>query len=234
LPVAERCIVFDGRAYYPKAHVEQLIGPRTRGIVGVHVFGSPCPIDPLTDVAARHGLPLLFDAAHAFGNTYLRDPIGGFGLAEVFSFHATKFVNSFEGGAIVTNDDEFAERARLDARGLCRDLQAGGGVAGGDAVPGSGQRGVPLLELPDQHAVVAQPQAVQRPVDPVRQPGAITDIRPSYVQWFAELRPVDGHRAPLPGSRAGVTEQRGRAGCPVHLVKRAGPPRTGGVAWSPS
>lgn len=93
-------------------HVELLIGPRTKAILGVHVFGHPCQIEPLAKVAQRHGIPLLLDAAHAFGCSYQGKPIGGFGTAEVFSFHATKYVNSFEGGAIVTNDPEIAERAR--------------------------------------------------------------------------------------------------------------------------
>jgi dTDP-4-amino-4,6-dideoxygalactose transaminase len=67
----------------------------------------------LEEIAARHGLRLLFDAAHALGCTYRGRMIGGFGDAEVFSFHATKFVNSFEGGAVVTNDDELAGQIRL-------------------------------------------------------------------------------------------------------------------------
>ncbi|WP_158883412.1 aminotransferase class I/II-fold pyridoxal phosphate-dependent enzyme [Amycolatopsis anabasis] len=93
-------------------HVERLITPRTRGILGVHVFGYPCDADSLSKLAQQHEIPLLFDAAHAFGCTRQGKPIGGFGNAEVFSFHATKYVNSFEGGAIMTNDDDLAERAR--------------------------------------------------------------------------------------------------------------------------
>ncbi|WP_308403043.1 aminotransferase class I/II-fold pyridoxal phosphate-dependent enzyme [Streptomyces sp. BV286] len=106
------------------SEVEALIGPRTRGIMGVHVFGYPCAMDELTDIADRHGLPLLFDAAHAIGCTYKGRPVGGFGAAEVYSFHATKFVNSFEGGAIVTRDAEFAER--------CRELRNFGITASGE------------------------------------------------------------------------------------------------------
>ena len=95
------------------AKAESMITPRTTGIIGVHLWGRPCPIDALTEIADRHGLGLLFDAAHAFGASYGGKPIGSFGTAEVLSFHATKFVNSFEGGAIVTNDDDFAARATL-------------------------------------------------------------------------------------------------------------------------
>lgn len=93
--------------------VEKLITDRTTGILGVHVWGRPCQIDALTAIAQRHGLHLLFDAAHAFGCSHGGRMIGGFGRAEVFSFHATKFFNSFEGGAIATDDDELARKIRL-------------------------------------------------------------------------------------------------------------------------
>ena len=93
--------------------VEKMITPRTTGIVGVHIWGTPCDIDALTEVAHRHKLKLLFDAAHAFGCSYQGKMIGAFGDAEVFSFHATKFLNSFEGGAVTTNDDELAAKACL-------------------------------------------------------------------------------------------------------------------------
>ncbi|TVP44538.1 MAG: aminotransferase class I/II-fold pyridoxal phosphate-dependent enzyme [Gemmatimonadales bacterium] len=94
-------------------HVESLITPRTSGVVGVHVWGRPCDVEGLGELSRRRGLALLFDAAHAFGCTHGGTPIGSFGDAEVFSFHATKFLNSFEGGAVVTNNDELATRVRL-------------------------------------------------------------------------------------------------------------------------
>jgi dTDP-4-amino-4,6-dideoxygalactose transaminase len=93
--------------------VEEMITPRTTGILGVHLWGRPCAIEALTAIAERRGLTLIFDAAHAFGCSHRGQMIGAFGRAEVLSFHATKFVNTFEGGAIVTNDDDLAERARL-------------------------------------------------------------------------------------------------------------------------
>lgn len=93
--------------------VEAMITPRTSGIIGVHLWGRPCPIDDLADIAKRHGLQLIFDAAHAFACSSHGRMIGSFGAAEVFSFHATKVVNTFEGGAIVTNDDALAEKLRL-------------------------------------------------------------------------------------------------------------------------
>ena len=91
----------------------QLITAETSGIVGVHLWGRPADVDGLEALAAENQIGLLFDAAHAIGCSSNGRPIGRFGRAEVFSFHATKVVNSFEGGAIVTNDDLLADRMRL-------------------------------------------------------------------------------------------------------------------------
>jgi dTDP-4-amino-4,6-dideoxygalactose transaminase len=95
------------------AQVEKLITPRTTGIIGVHLWGRPCDVEALEAIAQRRGLGLLFDAAHAFGCSRRGTMVGNFGRAEVFSFHATKFLNTFEGGAVATNDDELASRIRL-------------------------------------------------------------------------------------------------------------------------
>jgi dTDP-4-amino-4,6-dideoxygalactose transaminase len=93
--------------------IEEMITPRTTGIIGVHVWGRPCAVEALTEIAQKNHLKLLFDAAHAFGCTYKGQMIGNFGDAEVFSFHATKFFNTFEGGAVVTNNDDLATKIRL-------------------------------------------------------------------------------------------------------------------------
>ncbi len=93
--------------------VARLITPRTAAILGVHLWGRACDVAAIAAIARDRGIPLLFDAAHAFGCTYQGRPIGGFGACETFSFHATKFVHCAEGGAVVTNDDRLAERIRL-------------------------------------------------------------------------------------------------------------------------
>jgi len=93
--------------------VEAMITPRTTGIIGVHVWGRPCAIESLTEIAQCHKLRLMFDAAHAFGCSYEGQMIGNFGEAEIFSFHATKFFNTFEGGAVTTNNDDLAAKIRL-------------------------------------------------------------------------------------------------------------------------
>ncbi|HET8945421.1 MAG TPA: DegT/DnrJ/EryC1/StrS family aminotransferase [Candidatus Polarisedimenticolia bacterium] len=93
--------------------IEALITPRTTGILGVHLWGRPCDVEAIEAIARRRGLKVLYDAAHAFGCGRGGRRVGGFGGAEVFSFHATKFVNTFEGGAITTGDDDLAARLRL-------------------------------------------------------------------------------------------------------------------------
>ncbi|MET7641396.1 DegT/DnrJ/EryC1/StrS family aminotransferase [Streptomyces sp. NPDC005438] len=94
------------------ADMGRRLSPRTRAIVGVHLWGQACDVRRLEKYAQDAEVRLYFDAAPALGCTHLDEPIGGFGDAEVFSFHATKVVNSFEGGAIVTDDDALAQRLR--------------------------------------------------------------------------------------------------------------------------
>ena len=92
--------------------VRRCITPRTSAILGVHLWGNPCDVTALQQLADEHDLELLFDASHAFGCRRNGQPVGGFGRGETFSFHATKVVHSVEGGAVVTNCDDTAERLR--------------------------------------------------------------------------------------------------------------------------
>lgn len=95
------------------SQVERLITPKTTGILGVHLWGRGCNVDALQEIANRRGLKLLFDASHAFGCTHRGAMIGGFGEAEIFSFHATKFINTLEGGVVATNNDALAHKMRM-------------------------------------------------------------------------------------------------------------------------
>ena len=94
------------------SRLESRITPQTGGIIGVHLWGRACDVTGIEALAERYNLPVIYDAAHAFGCSSGGRMIGGFGRAEVLSFHATKFINSFEGGAVVTNDEELAQHAR--------------------------------------------------------------------------------------------------------------------------
>jgi dTDP-4-amino-4,6-dideoxygalactose transaminase len=93
--------------------IEALITPRTTGIVGVHVWGRACDTDAIEAIAVKNDLRVMYDASHGFGCSVGGCLLGNFGSCEVFSFHATKFINCFEGGAVVTNDDALAEKMRL-------------------------------------------------------------------------------------------------------------------------
>ncbi len=95
------------------AEIERHITSRTTGILAVNLWGRSCAMETLHAIAERRGLQLLFDSAHSFGASYKGRMLGGFGRCEVMSFHATKFFNTLEGGAITTNDDELAQRLRL-------------------------------------------------------------------------------------------------------------------------
>lgn len=95
------------------SRIESMITPRTTGVIGVHLWGRPCDVDALAELGRRHNLRVLYDAAHAFGCSHKGQMIGNFGDAEVFSFHATKLLNTFEGGAVVTNNDDLAGKIRL-------------------------------------------------------------------------------------------------------------------------
>lgn len=95
------------------AKIEEKITPNTRAILPVHVYGNPCDMEAIDRIAARHNLPVLYDAAHAFSVTIHNRAVADFGTASMFSFHATKCYNTIEGGAIATRDADFTER--LDA-----------------------------------------------------------------------------------------------------------------------
>lgn len=93
-------------------HCARLVTARTSALIGTHLWGRACDVEALGAIAADAGAHLLFDAAHAFGSTHRGLPIGRFGTAEIFSFHATKAFHTFEGGAVATNDDALARELR--------------------------------------------------------------------------------------------------------------------------
>ncbi|MDP9179440.1 MAG: DegT/DnrJ/EryC1/StrS family aminotransferase [Gemmatimonadota bacterium] len=98
--------------------VESRITPRTKAIMVVHLYGLPVDMDPVIDVAMRHDLRIIEDAAEMIGQTYRGKPCGSFGELSTFSFYPNKHVTTGEGGMIVTDDDALAERCR-SLRNLC-------------------------------------------------------------------------------------------------------------------
>lgn len=92
---------------------EAAITPRTSAMVAVHNFGNPADIDGLLQVAKRHALKLIFDAAHGFGCLYQGKAVGSQGDAQVFSLSPTKLLIAGEGGLVATDDDDLAARIRV-------------------------------------------------------------------------------------------------------------------------
>lgn len=90
--------------------IESLITEKTVAIVPVHVYGNICNVERIREIAYRYGLKVIYDACHAFGETYQGKGIGAFGDASVFSFHATKVYNTIEGGAVTFSDGALYEK----------------------------------------------------------------------------------------------------------------------------
>ena len=94
------------------ADISVRITPKTKAILPVHLYGQPCDMDAIGEIARKHDLVILEDACQAHGSTYKSLPVGSFGTA-CFSFYPTKNITTIEGGMITTNDSKIAERARL-------------------------------------------------------------------------------------------------------------------------
>jgi dTDP-4-amino-4,6-dideoxygalactose transaminase len=109
----------DPSGLLPVAAVDAAIGPRTRAIVAVHLYGHPViDVDRLAELAVARGLALIEDAAQAHGARWRDRPVGGFGVAAALSFHPSKNLGAFgDGGAVLTSDAALAERLRC-ARNL--------------------------------------------------------------------------------------------------------------------
>ena len=93
--------------------IESMITPQTTAILAVHVFGTPCNVEKIQEVADRYGLKVVYDAAHAFGVEIGGQGIGTFGDISMFSFHATKLYHTVEGGALTHNDAHLKQRIDL-------------------------------------------------------------------------------------------------------------------------
>ena len=98
--------------------IESKITPKTKAIMVVHIYGLPVDMDKVLDIAKRHNLKIVEDAAEMHGQTYNGRPCGSFGDISIFSFYPNKHITTGEGGMIVTNDEELAEKCR-SYRNLC-------------------------------------------------------------------------------------------------------------------
>ena len=93
--------------------IENLITPKTRAIIPVHLYGHPVDMDRMMEIARKHHLIVIEDAAEAHGATVRGHKVGSFGDMACFSFYANKVITTGEGGMVVTNDEKLAERLRL-------------------------------------------------------------------------------------------------------------------------
>jgi len=107
------CDVDDYTMNIDPTKIEALITPTTSAIVAVHVFGTPCDVKKIQDIADRHHLKVIYDAAHAFDTEIDGVGIGNFGDVTMFSFHATKLFHSTEGGALAFKDSSFKKKLEL-------------------------------------------------------------------------------------------------------------------------
>ena len=92
--------------------IEEKITPNTKAIIPVHIYGHPCDMDPIMEIAEKYNLWVIEDAAEAHGAEYKGKKVGSFGHVSCFSFYANKIITTGEGGMVVTNDEKIAERAR--------------------------------------------------------------------------------------------------------------------------
>jgi dTDP-4-amino-4,6-dideoxygalactose transaminase len=107
------CDIDDATMNIDATKIEQMITPKTTAILAVHVFGNPCEVQKIQEVADRYGLKVIYDAAHAFNTMIEGVGIGNFGDISMFSFHATKLFHTAEGGALTCTDPNLKKRIDL-------------------------------------------------------------------------------------------------------------------------
>jgi dTDP-4-amino-4,6-dideoxygalactose transaminase len=142
------------------SRIEEAITERTSAIVAVHCYGNPCAVEEIADIARRHELSVIYDAAHAFGVTVGDESLLSFGDFSILSFHATKTFTTFEGGAIVSSRDQDREEAeRLLNFGILDEVTIAS--VGGNGKMNEFSAAVGLLQL----AHFAEVRAARRAVD---------------------------------------------------------------------
>lgn len=164
--------------------IEEAITPRTSAILAVHVYGQPCRLERLQNIARKHGLSLLFDAAHAFGVEVARKPIGSFGDMSLFSFHATKIFHSIEGGMLTFREKDLERRLDyLKNFGFENETEVV--MPGGNAKMTELQALMGMLLLPRVHAMI----------------GKRRDITQHYRRRLAEIPGIQLPAPPAEGVR---------------------------------
>lgn len=161
--------------------VEAAITPRTTAILAVHVYGHPCDLSALRDIAARYNLKLVYDAAHAFGVAVDGMPISSFGDMSMFSFHATKLFHSLEGGMLVCGEPSLKETV--------------------DYLKNFGFENETEVVMPGTNAKMNELQALMGELVLGHLPGIIAARRAVYERYRANLGGTPGIRFVPPFSR---------------------------------
>ncbi|WP_018969616.1 DegT/DnrJ/EryC1/StrS family aminotransferase [Rubritalea marina] len=162
--------------------VERAITQQTSAILAVHVYGRPCNVEALKDIAEKYNLKLIYDASHAFGCEYQGRSLLSYGDYSTLSFHATKVFNTFEGGAVVSSNKECADRINLIKNF---------GISGEDMIPYLGFNG----KMNEFSAAIGMLQ-----LDEI---SLILSKRKQVAEWYDEEliglevvsvpKPIDGH-----------------------------------------
>ena len=126
------CDIDENTFNLDPTRIERLIGPDTKAILAVHVYGTPCDVEAIQAIADRHGLHVIYDAAHAFGVKYRGRSILEYGDLSMLSFHATKLFSTIEGGALISRT--VAQQRRINSL-------KNFGIAGEEEVIGPGING---------------------------------------------------------------------------------------------
>jgi len=157
---------------------EAAITPRTTAILAVHVYGHPCNLDALSDIASRYNLKLIYDAAHAFAVTRNGRPIAHYGDLSMFSFHATKLYHSIEGGALTFQDPDLKQKF--------------------DYLKNFGFKNEVEVVMPGTNAKMNEFQALMGEMVLNHMPDIIAQRRRIYQLYLEQLKDVPGIKLPAP------------------------------------
>ncbi|MGI6220702.1 MAG: DegT/DnrJ/EryC1/StrS family aminotransferase [Coriobacteriales bacterium] len=190
------------------SQIESLITERTKAIVPVHVYGMMCDADAIDAIARKHGLKVIYDAAHAFGARKAGVPAGMLGDASMFSFHATKVFHSIEGGCVVYKDEALAERIR-EQQNFGMDSAGEVNVVAGNAKMNEFQAAMGLCNLRHlDDAIAARKAATERYRERLGDAAGVTLLEPqSDVESNYAYFPAFFDPAVFEGGRGGVAEK---------------------------
>tara|TARA_R110002110_G_scaffold131064_2_gene311609 strand:- start:241 stop:1392 length:1152 start_codon:yes stop_codon:yes gene_type:complete len=179
---------------------ERAITPRTKAVVAVHLFGLAAPMDEILEIAARHGIAVIEDAACAIGTTYKGSPVGALGDIGCFSFHPRKLVTTGEGGMVLTNSEELATIVKSLRNHGSTGLPSDAAEAHGPWTMATFDRVGFNLRLSDIQAAVGVAQMGK--LDTL-----LADRRASAARYTAMLRDADNLSLPVAGNVNGHTYQ---------------------------